>query len=97
VEFFDVELLPVRAINQVVQPFVVPIVETRHVGGWKYGQSTMPVVHRVVNAFENPLVSFEDVVFYEMRQFGERDGACPGHIESEFEGAASVHPLIVVV
>jgi len=69
----------------------------------------MPVVHRVVNAFENPLVSFEDVVFYEMwqvgerdgayemRQFGERDGACPGHVESEFEGAASVHPLIVVV
>ena len=32
-EFFDVELLPVRAINQVVQPFVVPIVETRHIGG----------------------------------------------------------------
>ena len=57
----------------------------------------MPVVHRIVNAFENPLVSFEDVVFYEMRQFGERDGACPGHVESEFEGAASVHPLIVVV
>ena len=92
-EFFDVELLPVRAINQVVQPFV----ETRHVGGWKYGQSTMPVVHRVVNAFENPLVSFEDVVLYEMRQVRERAGAWPAHVESEFEGAASVHPLIVVV
>jgi len=97
VEFFEVELLPVRAIKQVVQPFVVPIVETRHLGGWKYGQSTVPIVRRLVNAFENPLVSFEDVVFYEMRQFGERDGACPGHVESEFEGAASVHPLIVVV
>jgi|GEM_PF-2391422 len=96
-EFFDVELPPVRAINQVVQPFVVPIVETRHVGGWKYGQSTMPVVHRVVNAFENPLVSFEDVVLYEMRQVRERAGAWPAHVESEFEGAASVHPLIVVV
>ena len=57
----------------------------------------MPVVHRVVNAFENPLVSFEDVVLYEMRQVRERAGAWPAHVESEFEGAASVHPLIVVV
>ena len=96
-EFFDVELLPVRAINQVVQPFVVPIVETRHLGGWKYGQSTVPVVRRVVNAFENPLVSFEEVVFYEMWQVGGRDGACPAHVEAEFEGAAPVHPLMVVV
>lgn len=96
-EFFEVELPPVRAINRVVQPFVVPIVETRHLGGWKYGQSTVPIVRRLVNAFENPLVSFEDVVFYEMWQVGERDGACPAHVDSEFEGAASVHPLIVVV
>ena len=66
-------------------------------GGGKYGQSTMPVVHRVVNAFENPLVSFEDVVFYEMWQVGERDGACPALVESEFKGAASVPPLVVVV